>query len=373
MYCQQAGARAHVRAALREAVTAFEQALQALTHLPEDGDTRRSAIDLRLGLGGSLGSLGEYRGGLVLLGEAEALARSLEDRGRLAHVLARMANIFRIMGDPNGAITAGRQAVELAAALGESALQVEAAFYLSQVYTTISDFGQGAALLKWSIEAADRGADRSSTEVRIRAQAWLAYTLGELGAFAEARRHGEEALRRATHEGQGTPLIMAYSRLGNLYRTQGDLAPAVQVLEQGLALCRASGNRNMLRPIVTSLGSAYALQGRLGEGRALLKEGVGESIRAGARPSPQQLAWLSEACRLAGRGEEAGQYAHQALDVARQHKERANEAYALHQLGVVQAHAAPLMSCRLKPTTNRPSPWPMNSACAHSRPTATSN
>ena len=44
---------------------------------------------------------------------------------------------------------------------------------------------------------------------------------------------------------------------------------------------------------------------------------------------------------LAGRGEEAWQHARQALDLARQHKERGNEALALHQLGVVHAHADP--------------------------------
>ena len=38
-YCQQAGARANDRAAFGEAVAYFEQALQALAHLPEDGDT----------------------------------------------------------------------------------------------------------------------------------------------------------------------------------------------------------------------------------------------------------------------------------------------------------------------------------------------
>src|SRR5262245_40543736 len=46
-YCQQAGTRAHDRAALREAAASFEQALQALAHLPEDGDTRVLAIELR--------------------------------------------------------------------------------------------------------------------------------------------------------------------------------------------------------------------------------------------------------------------------------------------------------------------------------------
>ena len=90
-YCQQAGARAHDRAAFREAVAAFEQALQALAHLPEHGDTRGLAIELRLALGIALSQLGEYRRHLALLGEAEALARALNDRARLGWVLARMA------------------------------------------------------------------------------------------------------------------------------------------------------------------------------------------------------------------------------------------------------------------------------------------
>ena len=73
--CQQAGVRAYDRAAFREAVAAFEQALQALAHLPESGDTRALAIELRLALQGLLSVVGEFGRCRVLLGEAEALAR----------------------------------------------------------------------------------------------------------------------------------------------------------------------------------------------------------------------------------------------------------------------------------------------------------
>jgi predicted ATPase len=106
-YCQQAGTRAYDCAAFGEAVAYLNQALQALAHLPEDGDTRRLAIDLRLALGRSLGSLGEIRRRLALLGEAEALARALDDRARLAQVLARMARALSTTGDNDGAIAAG--------------------------------------------------------------------------------------------------------------------------------------------------------------------------------------------------------------------------------------------------------------------------
>ena len=341
-YCQQAGARAFDRAAFREAVASFEQALQALAHLPEDGDTRVLAIELRLAVDRPLTALGEYGWSLALLGEAEALARARDDRARLGRVLAQMATTLRITGDPDGAMAAGQQALALAVALGESTLQVQASRSLGEAYFAIGDFGRAAELLRRNVEAVDRESGMPRTDLRIWSQAWLALTLSELGAFAEGRRYGEEALRLATLEGRGAIPSSVHGCLGCLYLTKGDLEHAIRVLEQGLALCRASGNRDWLRGIAAGLGYASALQGRLAEGRALLEEAISESIRTGGlQGQAYQVAWLSEVCRLAGHGEEAWQHARQALDLARQQKACGNEALALHQLGVVYAHTDP--------------------------------
>jgi DNA-binding NtrC family response regulator/tetratricopeptide (TPR) repeat protein len=341
-YCQQAGARARDRAAFREAVIYFEQALQALEHLREHGDTRVLAIDLRLALAGPLMTLGEYGRHLALLGEAEGPARAFDDRGRLVQVLARMAMVLRITGDPDGAVAAGQQALELAAALGDSAMQVEASYNLGQAYFVIGDSGRAVELLQRSVEAADRASGWPGTDVRIQSRAWLAHALSRLGAFAEGRRHGEEALRLAMLEGRGATPIIVHNHLGALYLAKGDLEHAIRVLEQGLALCPASGHRTDLRVIAGNLGYGYALQGRLAEGLVLLEEAISENTRMGALANhSRRFAQLSEVCRLAGRGEEAWQRARQALDLAWQHKERANEALAWHQLGVVQAHADP--------------------------------
>jgi predicted ATPase/class 3 adenylate cyclase len=341
--CQQAGARAWARAAFRESVVYFEQALQALVHLPEDDDTRVRAIELRLALEGVLSALGELGRCLTLLGKAEALARALDDRARLGRVLAEMARVLRLTGDLDGAMAAGQQALELAAEFDESALQGEVSLSLGQAYHAIGDFGRAAELLRRNVEAADRESGTSGKDWRIQSQALLARTLGALGAFAEGRHHGEEAFRLATLAGRGQTSIAAHACLGYLYLAQGDLEHAIRVLEQGLALCRASGYRGgFLRQIVAGLGSASALQGRLAEGRALLEEGISEGISTGALGGQaSRVAWLSEVCRLAGRGAEAWQHARQALDLARQLKERGNEALALHQLGTVHAHAGP--------------------------------
>jgi tetratricopeptide (TPR) repeat protein len=278
-----------------------------------------------------------------MLGEAEALARVLADRPRLGRVLAQMARVLRETGDLDGAMAAGQQTLELGAALGDRTLQVEAAFYLGQAYYRIGDFGRAAALLRRNVEAADRESGTPSMgRWLISSQGWLARTLSALGAFAEGRRHGEEALRLAPVDGRGNTPIMAHNSLGLLYLTQGDLAPAIQVLEPGLALCRASGNRNDLPSSAAHLGLAYALRGCLAEGRALLEEGISETTSTGRLENNSFLvARLSEVCRLAGDHEEARQRARQALDLARHSKERGNEALALHQLGAVYAHADP--------------------------------
>src|SRR5262249_12065196 len=129
---------------------------------------------------------------------------------------------------------------------------------------------------------------------------------------------------------------------GLLCLAQGDLEYAIRMFDQGLALGRASDLRIWLPNIAAGLGAAYALQGRLAEGRTLLEEAISENIRLFGPPN--QALWsahLSEVCRLAGHGEEAGQRARQALDVARQLKERGHEAHAFYQLGAVHAYADP--------------------------------
>src|SRR5262249_48247908 len=160
-----------------------------------------------------LNALGEHGRWLALSGEAEALARALDDRARLGWVLAWKAHVLMQTGDLDGAMAVGQQALTLAVALGESALQGQASHGLGQAYYAIGDFGRAAELLQRNVAAADIESGTSRTDVQIRSQAWLARILSALGAFAEGRRHGEEALHLATLAGQGSAPIIAHGCL----------------------------------------------------------------------------------------------------------------------------------------------------------------
>ena len=274
------------------------------------------------------------------MGEAEALARALNDRVRLVRVLAEMTQVRRITGDLAGALAAGQQAWAHAVTCGDRAVQLAASHSLGQVYYARGDFGRAAAWLRETVAAADRAADPVQTDEWIRAHAWLARTLSALGDFAEGRCYGEEALCLATRDGRGATLIIAHTWLGLLCLTQGALAHATRMFTQSAALARASDNRNMLPQIVAGLGYVAVLEGRLAEGYTLLEEAIRNSTRTGVHRAVHWV-WLSEGCRLGRRGGEAGQHARHAHAIAQQQQARGEEVLALHQLGIVHAHASP--------------------------------
>jgi class 3 adenylate cyclase/tetratricopeptide (TPR) repeat protein len=347
VYCRQAGEKAFARGAFRETLTGYEQALKALGHMAETPDTGVWAIALRQSLADILNVLGEYPRSLTLLGEAEALARQLDDRLRLGQVLSVVALVHRMQGDLEGALATGRQALELAATLGDPALQAHVSFRLGMVYHGMGDFDRAAEVLRSNVEARARGTPGSVCDADwyargIFSQAWLALALSALGEFAEGRHHGEEALRLATVVGQWDGPITAHACLGALYSAQGDLEAAVPVLERGLALCRASGHRGWFTSMAGTLGEAYARAGRLAEGLALLEEAGREALDIGALGVYTiHVRRLSAVNRLAGRLDEARQHACQALDLARQQQGRGDEALALFQLATVHAQASP--------------------------------
>src|SRR4029453_4644061 len=155
-YCQQAGEKAMARSAYREAVAAFEQALEALQHLPESQVVCEQAIDLRLALDFALWRLGDWRRVLASLREAEALAERLGDQRRLAHVSSEMADGFRILGDHERGLMAGQRALTLAIALEDQALQVEANTQLGLIYYHRGDYGRAIEALRQAVTARAR-------------------------------------------------------------------------------------------------------------------------------------------------------------------------------------------------------------------------
>jgi tetratricopeptide (TPR) repeat protein len=114
------------------------------------------------------------------------------------------------------------------------------------------------------------------------------------------------------------------------------------VLEQSLGVCQTGDIQLLLPLVVSSLGYAYALSGRLAEALPLLERAVEQSAAMKQMNyHPLWMAHLGEAYLLAGRREVASQLARQALQRSCDLKQRGYEAYALRLLGETAAHDDP--------------------------------
>jgi class 3 adenylate cyclase/tetratricopeptide (TPR) repeat protein len=355
-YLREVGLRAAMRSAYRESLTSFEEALRALGHLPESVEAKTLAIDLRLDSRVVLAPLGQYDRILSYMREAEILARELGDRRRLGLVLADMGARLRNVGDHRRALEASRQALDIAGELGDRGLQIEAKYRLAQTHFAGGDLKHATSMF---LETAHAFADQSAAlELGARdpasypgalpsffeawPHAWLGLLFSHLGRFSEALEHAEQAMQIAERAKHPHTLIESHGALGGVSLERGDLDTARRVFERGVALLRAGsdGDPNLL----SGLGYAYALSGRLSEGLPLLEEAARSevSISAMGLGLAVRTSRLAEAYLWAGRADEALRRARSAVELSKKHQERANEALALRVLAEITALGDPL-------------------------------
>ena len=339
-YLRQAGAKAAARSAHREAVACFEQALEALAHLPESRGTLEQAIDLRFDLRSSLHILGELGRILEYLRQAETLAESLGDQRRLGRVFSHMTQYFWLTGDNTRGIRSGQRALEIAMATGDLALQAATNFHLGELYDALGDHRRAAEVLRSNVEALDQESlpePLRRSALPIHSRAWLALSLAELGEFAEGVVPAEEAVRLAEAADRPFDLVTAYFGVGYLHLRRGDLDRAIPILERILALIQAGNFSTWFGTIESSLGYAYALSGRMGDALPLLERAMARERGYYRR----RLAYLSEAYLREGRFEEAIRLAQQFFQRSHDRKERGYEAWALRLLGEIASHRDP--------------------------------
>jgi tetratricopeptide (TPR) repeat protein len=327
-------------------VAGFEQALVALQHLPDTREMRVQAIDLWFDLRNTLLLLGEHERIFDYMREAEALAKGLDDNHRHAQVSAYLCTYFFTAGNYDQAIASGKHALAITTSLGDFPLHVDLNFRLGQVYHAIGEYQRAMACLRRNVESliGEQLYERIGQGflLSVFSRAWLVWCLAEVGEFDEGLSRGEEGIQVAEAVDQPFSLIAAYYSVGSLYLQQGDFHQAIPVLERNLALCQAANNRLFFPLVASGLGCALAYTGALAAAFPLLEQAV-EQVTSmhTVFGHAVSVARLSEVSLLAGRMEDARQLAARALDLARAHKERGRQAWALRLLGESLAHGDP--------------------------------
>jgi DNA-binding NtrC family response regulator/tetratricopeptide (TPR) repeat protein len=341
-YARQAGARAFDRSANREAVASFEQALDALGHLPPGPETLVEAIDIRLALRSALLQLAELPRIARSLREAETAAEALGDQERLAWVRTYLTIAHLFAGEPRAALAMGERALALAEEAGDVGLRASARTPLAHAHRERGDYRRAVALFGEAIQAltGDLARNRLGQAMppSFYARSMAAFCLAELGDFAEARRLATESAEETRALDLPFGLALARIALGHTHLLEGRLDEAAHALAVALELIDTRSLPTWFPWAAALQGYVLALSGRLDEGQALLERAL---ERAQALPflfgHSQWTAWLAHARLLAGRLDEARRLGAEAVRLSRERGERGYEAWALHLAGLVEA------------------------------------
>jgi class 3 adenylate cyclase/tetratricopeptide (TPR) repeat protein len=339
-YLGQAGDKAVELSAYREAGAFFESTLQALAHLPQNGERIRQGIDIRLKLRPVCGATADYDRLEYCVSEAESMAKSIDDRPRLGAINDAWSFVHNWRGQLDASIERSLQTRNIAREIGDGALELGASFRLGQAYMWRGDFQRSVALLEdhltW-IDGPLRHQRIGTTGTgSVMWLGMLGASRGRLGNFPAAIDAAKKACFIADEVQRPYDIALAYWWAGFIWSHKGDVPTALQHLEHGLEVCRSS-HVNFLVPIVsTTLGYTYALAGRTVEGIALLTKALG-FYRASKFTYGEAWAsaYLGFAKLLENDYEGMLDHARNVLELARKHKYRAIEVDALRLLGDV--------------------------------------
>jgi len=342
VYLRQAGFKALARSSSREASAHFEQALSALSHLPESRETLEHAIDLRFGLRTSLFPLGEVLRVLTYLQEAEPLTRALDDQHRIGQLSVYMSHILHVTGRPNEARDFGEKARTVGKTLGNLSVAVGGTFYKGAACYFAGDYEAALDLLRETVEslAGDLGRDRYGLVglPAVMARAYLTWIHTERGEFEAALAHGHDGVRLAEAVDHPYSLIIACWGLVYLHATRQELEQTAHFGDRALALARAWDLPLPSAITAGIMGHAYVVGGRTGEGLALLEESVRLHESSGLVYFHSLIvSYLAEAYLLAGRPDDARVFGEKALALTRKRRERGFEAWSLRVLGEIAA------------------------------------
>ena len=324
-HARAAGSHAASHSANREAVRFYEEALEALGHLPGETEALSLGVDLRFALREPLFRLGRIEALRTRLDEAQALAETLGDPARLGQLYIFQSHHAWLAGDYPATIAAAERATALAEARNDAALKLRAVFERA-----LGEFGQGAlvasaaAMAQVAAHAEDpdlSGRFGLDAPLAVVALGYQTRALTDLGQFDAADAIAKACNARATQVSRPFTFIFAALAEGYLSLCRGAAAEAVQRLADTVTLCDRA-EADLMRPVAQSfLGAAEVASGRIAEGLNWLELAVDSAAGMGLLfQQPLRLVLLSEGTLGCGpfcRGIGTGRGSHEPGSLAR--------------------------------------------------------
>ena len=323
-YLHEAGRKAAGRSAYKEAASYFEQALEALRHLPESRQTLEQAINIRVDLGPALIAIGGYSAPEVesVYTHARELCERLGETPQLFPVLWGLARVYDHR-DLNMGREMGEQLLALAERVREPALLLEAhherwanLFSLGELTSALTHTERGielynpqehrqyaflygghdpgvcglrhAAMTLWLLGYPDQALERSRDALALAQKLSHPYSLVH-ALFYSAWVHQQRGERQAVDERIGAAVTLATEQGFTRWVLQG------AVLQGWLLAQHGKGQEGILKMrqgatvvreqsyYAVPLAEAYGKEGQSEEGLRVISEELARVHKIGER------------------------------------------------------------------------------------------
>ncbi len=306
-YLHQAGAKAAARSAYGEAVAHFEQALDALGHLPESRETLDQAIDIRVELGPVLMTTKGFGAPDVEASykRAQELCERVGETPQLFPVLWGLWLINHSRGRYQTALELGEQLLGVAEREQDPSLLLQAHHALWPILFTIGELAAAENHLQRGLALYDPQQHRSQAfmygghDPGVCCRNHSALTLWMLGYPDQALKSAQEAVRLARELSHSFSITHALYHAAWTYYQRGEGQHAAEHARAVVELATDQGFSLYLAYGLAFLGCLMVEEGHLKEGIAQLHRSL-EAIRARGTTGSRAvfvLTMLAEVCR----------------------------------------------------------------------------
>jgi class 3 adenylate cyclase/tetratricopeptide (TPR) repeat protein len=332
----EASSQAFVQGALARSLEAAERALGLCSRLPESASNVARAIDARLATYAPLLMRGDFARILLLIGEAEALARGTGDRLRLGRALNRLAGPRWARGEYGAALELAQAAHAIGVEVGDLETRLGGAVMTGLVHFNRGRYREAIEALKAITDGADAEVARrrygGSVPPFVLALSWLTMALASVGEFAEALRYADLAVATVAAEAP-TSQVAAHACRAIALGTRGDFDAARAAIDEARRVAESNAVMGWLPTVYAVWGWIEAETGDPDEGVACIERALVAQEAIGLKSQlPMTYLRLAEARLASGHYEAAAAGARRVRDVAESVGDASTRARALQVL-----------------------------------------
>ncbi|NEQ44173.1 MAG: tetratricopeptide repeat protein [Leptolyngbya sp. SIOISBB] len=324
----QQGLEAYNRRQFRQAITAWEQALEMVraTGNRQDEGTILNA------LGEAFRQLSQYEQAIGFYEEAVNIAREVGDRAGEGRALGNLGNAYLSLGNQQQAIALYQQHLAIAREIKDLQGEANALANLGNTYDRIGNYEQALDFSQQALGVIRQLGDRGVEETILRNVGNVYWNLGE---YQQAINLFEQALAIARETDNRVGASFALNGLGEAYRSLGEYQQAIDFYQQALSIARQVSHRAAEGLTLRNLGNVYWNLGEYQQAIDFYQQHlvIAREIRDVAGEG-KTLNNLGEAYRNLGEYQQAIDFYQQALVILRRFGDRDGESTVLNNLGI---------------------------------------